>query len=97
MPSHAVELLPLAAKYIWWIPADEAVLNPARVIAQVMNLGTWDDVAALEKFVSRETLAGVLRGALPGWFSGPSWTLWHLRLGLASPDAVPARPVRSFA
>jgi len=40
----ADHLLPLARKYLWWMPPEEAVTMPDRVIAQVMNLGDYDDV-----------------------------------------------------
>jgi len=32
-----------AAKYIWWKTPEEAVARPERVIAQVMNIGDYDD------------------------------------------------------
>ena len=40
----ADHLLPLAKKYLWWMPPEEAVTMPNRIVAQVMNLGDYDDV-----------------------------------------------------
>ncbi len=95
-PNERNTLLLLARKYIWWLPPEVAVQSPTRVVAQVMNIGTWHDVALLEAVVPRVMLEDALRQAVPGWFSGRSWTLWQLRLGLAAPNAIPALPCRTF-
>ena len=34
----------LAPRYVWWKTPDEAMEYPHRVAAQVMNLGTFDDL-----------------------------------------------------
>jgi len=87
----------MAAKYIWWQKPEEAVQRPRRVMAQVMNLGTFADVRALEKAAGPAALAEVLRGAEPGWFTPRSWHFWHHRLGLVKSGPVPALPTRCFA
>jgi hypothetical protein len=46
----------LAGRYIWWKMPDEAAAMPARVIAQVMNLGDYDDVQILVKHVGDAAL-----------------------------------------
>jgi len=43
----------LAAKYIWWKAPDEALLYPERVVAQVMNIGDYDDVQMLAESTQR--------------------------------------------
>jgi hypothetical protein len=87
----------MAAKYIWWQTPEEAARRPRRVMAQVMDLGTFADVRVLEKLVGAEALTEVVRHAEPGWFSPRSWHFWHRRLGLAAGGVVPAMPVRHFA
>jgi hypothetical protein len=87
-------LTPLARKYLWWKTPDEAAAFPARLIAQVMNLGDYDDVVALAEEVGDEVLRDVLRGAEAGQFSDRSWAYWHYRLGLAGLEQVPPLPVR---
>jgi len=87
----------LAAKYIWWQTPEEAAQRPRRVIAQVMNLGTFADVRALEKNAGPAALAEVLRGAEPRWFTPRSWHFWHRRLGLVKSGPVPALPTRRLA
>jgi hypothetical protein len=34
-------------KYVWWKTPDGALLYPQRVIAQVMNIGDYRDVKAM--------------------------------------------------
>lgn len=84
----------LARKYIWWKSPDEAALQPERVVAQVMNLGDFADVRALNELLGDEVLADVLTHAQVGEFSPRSWTYWHYRLRLAPPGQVPPMPVR---
>lgn len=90
-------LKPLASKYIWWKPPEEAVVMPERVIAQVMNIGDYSDDQALASQVDDEVLRDVLTHAEAGQFNERSWAYWHYRLGLSSVDHVPALHVRRFA
>lgn len=89
-------LKPLARKYVWWKTPDEALSMPERVIAQVMNIGDYDDVQTLLAHVGDDALREVLVRAEAGQFNERSWAYWHYRLGLASADCVPALPVRRF-
>ncbi len=89
-------LIPLARKYIWWKTPEEAAALPARVIAQVMNIGDYDDVQWLAYQVGDEVLREVLQHADAGRFSERSWAYWHYRLGLSNVDEVPPLPVRRF-
>lgn len=88
------EALKPFAKYIWWKTPDEAVAYPYRLIAQVMNIGEWDDVCALVKLVGDDVLRDVIANAEIGWFNERSWHYWHYRLGLAEVDCVPPMPTR---
>lgn len=100
MAKHAHQIAPEAlkpfAKYIWWKAPDEAVAFPARVIAQVMDIGDYFDVQALAHLVGDDVLCEVLTHAEAGWFNERSWTYWHYRLGLAKVDKVPPLPMRRF-
>ena len=69
---------------------------PERVIAQVMNIGDYDDVRELSRQVGDDVLRKVLQQAQVGQFGKRSWAYWNYRLGLASVDHVPAMPVRRF-
>ena len=91
-----MDLTQLARKYIWWQPPEVSSSEPRRVIAQIMNLGTFEDVQALRRLVAPEELARALREALPGEFSERSWHYWHLVLGIAPLDRIPPLPIRRF-
>lgn len=96
MPVDPMLLLPYAAKYCWWKRPQEAVLFPALVIAQVMNIGTFADIAALLAAVGEAAFRDVLLHAEPGQFTPRAWAYWHYRFGLAEVDQVPALPQRKF-
>lgn len=92
--QHRELLLGLAGKYIWWLSAEDSMEYPARVIAQVMNIGVFDDVARLLDAFGEDCLQLVLQQSEAGQFNGRSWHYWHYRLGLAEPNQVPPLPVR---
>lgn len=96
MPFDPASLLPFVRKYIWWTTPEVAISMPARVAAQVMNLGDYDDVLALVALTGDDYLREILRRAEIGQFSPRSWAYWHYRLGLAAPGQVPAMPTRRF-
>jgi hypothetical protein len=79
----------MARKYIWWKTPDEVISMPERVIAQVMNIGDYDDVPMLAKSVGDDVLRDVLCHAEAGQFDERSWAYWHYRLGLADVGQVP--------
>lgn len=83
-----------AKKYVWWKSEEEAAEQPERIIAQVMNIGDFDDVRALEMLAGTELLAKILNEAEIGQFSPRSWSYWHYRLDLAAVDEVPTMPSR---
>jgi hypothetical protein len=87
----------LASRYIWWESVPEALLFPERILAQVMNLGTYEDLVRLFNAFSVEELRYVVIHAEPGWFNERSWAFWHVRLGLtANTDPPPPLPARTF-
>jgi hypothetical protein len=83
-----------AVKYVWWKTPDEALTHPARIVAQVMNIGDYEDVRALFKLTDEEYLRAVLHKAATGEFNERSWAYWHYRLGVSEPGKVPALPQR---
>lgn len=87
----------LAAKYVWWKTPEEALRQPERVVAQVMDIGDYDDVQALAKQADDEYLREVLTHAEAGQFDPRSWAYWHYRLGLCEHGKVPAMPPRRIA
>jgi hypothetical protein len=92
-----MDLLPLARKYIWWQPPEYAVKDRRRLIAQIMNIGTYADVAALRAELGDDEFKLALQTARAGEFSERSWHYWYLVLGLATPHKVPTLPERKLA
>lgn len=84
-----------ARKYLWWKPSDGQQHSEERILAQTMNLATYDDVLLLEQAVGKGRLAEVMLRAQPGWISDRSWEFWRGRLsfatGVAIPDQAPRR------
>ena len=93
----------------WVVVAFEILLNassvfnhsnvamPERVLAQVMNIGDYDDVQIMVRQVGDKALQHVLTHAEVGQFNERSWVYWHYRLGLADGNEVPPMPVQKFA
>ena len=88
-----VELEQLARRLIWWKPPEEALRSPERVIAQVMALGTWEDIATAKRHWGINALRRVLASAPPGVFDRRSWNYWHVIFGISP---VPSLPVRKL-
>lgn len=84
----------LASKYIWWKSDDEALRWPARIAAQVMDIGDYDDTRRLSKVLGDDYLRHVLANAEAGQLNERSWTYWHYRLSMALPGKVPPPPKR---
>jgi hypothetical protein len=95
--QHAALLTDMARKYIWWMQPEEALHYPARVVAQVMNMGVFRDASRVAETLGDDCLRKVLQTAEAGWFNARSWHYWHYRLGLAAVDQVPPLPERRIA
>lgn len=94
--SHPDYLTRMAARYIWWMTPAEAVEYPRKVVAQVMNIGVFEDAMGLITEFGADILSSILRRAEAGQFNERSWHFWHYRLGLSQPGEVPPLPVRRF-
>ncbi|MDE2378558.1 hypothetical protein [Bradyrhizobium sp.] len=93
--NHLIERL--GRKYLWWRPVDGQPFSEDRVIAQVMNLATYDDILLLETAVGRARLAKVMLHAQPGWLNARSWEFWRGRLSFATGAMIPTEaPRRAF-
>lgn len=87
--TNALPLRQLARKYLWWKLPDGSPPSARRVIAQVMNIGDFSDVAGLIEAVGEEAFRNVLLSAEPGELSERSWAYWHYRLRMITPDEEP--------
>lgn len=82
------------AHYVWWKTPEEAAADPARLIAQVMNIGRFEDVCRLFREVGRPTLRRIVENAEPGWFSQKPWAFWHVVLKIGDRMNPPPLPQR---
>ena len=86
-----------AREYLWWEPVDGQPHSEDRIIAQTMNLGTYDDIVLLEQAVGNTRLLEVMLRAEPGWINDRSWEFWRGRLSFATGAAIPNKaPRRAF-
>jgi hypothetical protein len=84
-------------KYLWWKPIGTEPHSDDRIIAQTMNLGTYDDTLLLEQTVGRARLVEIMLRAEPGWIDDRSWEFWRGRLSYAAGTAIPDKaPRRAF-
>jgi hypothetical protein len=81
-------------KYLWWKTSDRQPHSEDRILAQTMNLGTYDDILLLEQTVGRPRLVEVMLHAEPGWINDRSWEFWRGRLSFATGAAIPQRALR---
>jgi hypothetical protein len=81
-------------KYLWWKPVGEQRFSEDRIIAQTMNLGTYDDILLLEQTVGKSRLVEIMLRAEPGWINDRSWEFWRGRLSFATGAAIPHQAPR---
>src|SRR4030081_2711430 len=84
-------------KYLWWEPVSGQPHSEDRIIAQTMNLATYDDILLLEEAVGNARLLEVMSRAEPGWINDRSWEFWRGRLSFATETLIPEKgPRRAF-
>ena len=80
--SLDTQLVRIAKALCWWQPPEESLANPRRFLAQVMTLGTWDEVQTVREILGRDAFRDALIHAPPGVFDPRSWAYWHAVFGL---------------
>jgi hypothetical protein len=83
----------LERKYFWWETVDSQPRSDARILAQAMDLASFEDVRRLETTLGYEHLADAMVSAQPGWISDRSWEFWRGRF-FTSGKAIPETPPR---
>ena len=78
-------------KYLWWEPVGGQPHSEDRIIAQTMNLGTYDDILVLEQTVGKSRLVEIMLRAEPGWLSDRSWEFWRGRCPMPPEQRSPTR------
>ena len=92
LPSSPA-LLSIAQRLVWWLSPEEALRERSLFIAQVMTLGTWDDVEAARAELGESILSETLSEPPPGIFDAPSWHYWHRRFRLEPIPPLPKRKI----
>lgn len=87
----------LGMRYLWWERERMDSVPLRRIVAQIMDIGDYDDIESAFKRLGPAPFRDAIQHALPGWFRPRSWSYWHLRLGLRKPGApTPPRPTRTY-
>lgn len=81
----------LARRLFWWKSPAEALDDPNRFLAQVMVIGTWEDVTLAREHWTEEDFRKALCHAAPGVFDARSWAYWHHVLGVSQVHDLPKR------
>jgi hypothetical protein len=90
-------LLDLAKRNVWWLGPEEALEYPQRVIARIMDMGTFEDIHELVGVVGEVALRQTLQDAEAGQFRPRSWWYWQYILNGLADDALPPMPVRKVS
>jgi hypothetical protein len=85
-------LAELAGRYVWWSDAHQA--DPMRTVAQVMELGTYEDIRRLEAAFAPEELRDAMVRAPAGAIGPRSWDFWRGRLRFAGAAPIAESPPR---
>jgi hypothetical protein len=93
MPIHGDQLKQIARAIFWWQPPEVSLRNPRRFLAQVMTLGTWDEVHSVKDSLGWDAFKDTLLNAPPGVFDGRSWAYWHAFFGLPEAE-MPCRSLK---
>lgn len=91
---HLPAILNLATKYCWWKTPEESLAYPQRVIAAIMDKGTFSDIQLLLSLIGEEGLRDALSRAEPGQFRPRSWAYWQYRLNGLYEHSLSALPRR---
>ena len=68
-----------ARRYIWWETTNGAMEYPQKILAQIMNIGVWNDMCKLVELFPQKELENILNAADIGQFNERSWHFWHNR------------------
>jgi hypothetical protein len=90
-------MLDLARRNVWWLSPEEALEYPQRVIARIMDMGTFEDIHELVGIVGEDALRQALKDAEAGQFRPRSWSYWQYLLNGLADATLPHIPVRMLS
>lgn len=82
----------LEKAFFWWEHVGTEPRSDARILAQAMDLASFENVVRLETSLGPDRLADAMLGAEPGWISERSWEFWRGRLSRATGRSIPDTP-----
>jgi len=94
-PSTQETLRRMARRYIWWQTPETSIKDPHRVIAQIMDIGTLEDIQQVTAVLGKRRMVDVLAHARPGWFHPKSWAFWNTALKRTPSGRIPPIPTRN--
>lgn len=83
----------IAARVVWFEPAEKALTDPVRFLAYAMRYATHEDMKAIRAHVSDDDFRAAIDSAPPGIVDWRSWAYWNLLLGRYPAPPMPARPL----
>jgi hypothetical protein len=72
----------IAKELFWWQTPEVSLANPRRFLAQVMTLGTRQDVQLVKEAFGGDAFKDALLNASAGVFDSRSWAYWRAFFGL---------------
>jgi hypothetical protein len=89
MTEPEVTAQALAPRYLWWRRDFDFQTDLGALVAQVMDIGDFQDAHDLLNQLGPEPFVAVLREARPGALRPKSWSYWHYKLGVTPFDQEP--------
>jgi len=90
-------MLDLSRRSVWWLEPEEALEYPQRVIARIMDMGTFEDIHELVRIIGEDALRETLKNAEAGQFRTRSWSYWQYLLNGLADETLPPMPMRKLS
>ena len=90
LPHHD-DLLRVAPRVVWFVPAEQALADPVRFLAYVMTYATPEEIAAVQRHVDLDAFREALDHAPPGIMDERSWAYWNVTTGRYPVPPLPRR------
>jgi hypothetical protein len=81
----------IAARVIWFEPAEVALADTNRFLSYALRYARAADMQYLRDVLGDEVLRSALQNAAPGIIDARSWAYWHLMLDMGEAPAMPER------
>jgi hypothetical protein len=80
------QLKRIAKELFWWQTPEVSLANPRRFLAEVMTLGTWQEVQQVKEAFGWDAFKDALVNARAGVFDPRSWAYWQAFLDLPAAE-----------